>query len=810
MDDLFERLQQDLPQRYLLERELARGGMGTVWLAREQHPSRMVAIKVLHPHLTANLGRKRFLREIDHTSKLTHPHIVPIFAAGEAGDLLFYVMPYVRGESLAGRLARERPLPIDESLRITREVAGALAYAHEQNVLHRDIKPGNILLHEEHAFVTDFGVSRAMRVAGTDSLTETGVAIGTPSYMSPEQAQAETDIDGRADVYALGCVLYEMLAGEPPFLGRDARTIMARQMVDPVPSLRAVRDTVSPAVEQVINTALAKTPADRFTTAKHFTKALATAQGDPPSGWTTPIPAPSPARAITKVPRWAKDAVFAAVVAVLALFAWQPWNRNSPAVQSGYLDSLAVIPLDNLTGDSQYDYLAAGITEEIYTQLSKIPALKVTYPRSAEILQSRGLLIPQIAESLRVKHVVQGSLRIERDRIRVSVHQLDAQSNATLWSETFTENMGDVFQAEENIARLASARVASTIGGPDMARPQRPLESNLGPGHEEHLLGRRWLARRTPEGLARSIAWFEEALQQDSSYARALSDLSTAHALSLTYRYELGLGGYEAARLAVSLADRAIEVDPNLAAAYAARGYVRAISNAPIADVASDFQRARELQPNAPSVPRWSARVLAMTGQLDSALAETRRAADLDPYSAFPRIAVALWSLQTGQYRLSIAEAERAVALEPDLMLPRAIQARALLLTGQGQQCVEMDLGPHAAIHAMCLRQLGRAEEATALVDSVAAEIGSSSRRDTVFTDVTRVEDLASYYAYAGDVGETLLWMERAYELSPSGVETWVLESALFDPVRDDPQFVAALNRMRDGIWNRVTAATRR
>jgi serine/threonine-protein kinase len=808
MDDLQERLQENLPQRYLLERELARGGMGTVWLAREQHPNRMVAIKVLHPHLTANLTRKRFLREIDHTSKLTHPHIVPVFAAGEAGDLLFYVMPYVRGESLAGRLVRERPLPIDQALRIAREVASALAYAHEQGVLHRDIKPGNILLHDEHAFVTDFGVSRAMTVAGTDSLTETGIAIGTPSYMSPEQAQAEVEIDGRADIYALGCVLYEMLAGEPPFQGRDVRTIMARQLVDPVPSLRAVRDTVPPAVEQVINVALAKTPADRFSTAKQFAQALVTAQGDPASSWTTPLPAAAQkSGGRTNVRRWAKDAVFAAIVVVLALLAWQPWRANNPAAAAGtgYRDSLAIIPLDNLTGDSQYDYLAAGITEEIYTQLSKIPDLKVTYPRSAEILQSRGLLIPQIAESLRVRHVVQGSLRLDRERVRVSVHHLNAETDATLWSETFTGDLGDVFRVEENIARLASDRVASTISGVDPPGPERRTESALGPGHEEHLLGQRWLARRTPEGLARAITWFEQALQQDSGYARALADLSTAHALSLTYRYELGLGGYEAARLALSLADRAIEADRNLAAGYAARGYIRALSNAPVADVANDFERARQLQPNAPSVPRWSARVLAMTGQLDSALAETRRAVDLDPYSAFPRIAVSLWSLQTGRYAESIEQAERAIALEPDLMLPRAIKARALLLTGQSQQCAQMDLGPHAVIRAMCLRQLGSHAEAAALVDSVKLEVGSASRRDTVFSDVTRVEDLASFYARAGDAAEALGWLERAYQLSPSGVETWVLESALFDPVRNDPQFRTGIERVRARIWRRVT-----
>jgi serine/threonine-protein kinase len=803
MEDLFDRLQQHLPQRYLLERELKRGGMGTVYLAREQHPSRLVVIKVLHPHLTAHLGRERFLREIDLTSKLTHPHIVPIFAAGEANDLLYYAMPYLRGESLADRIAREHQLPLDDALRITRDVAHALDYAHQQNVLHRDVKPGNILLHEEHALVTDFGVSRAIRVAGSDSLTETGVALGTPAYMSPEQVQASDDLDGRADVYALACVLYEMLAGEPPFQGKDARTVLARHLVDPVPSLRAARDTVSVQVEQVVNVAMAKAPVDRFPTARDFSDALLTARGEQSSGWTTPLPVAGIPEGRSHLRRWTKDAVFAVVVVVLALFAWQPWKgRVSATVGPRYVDSVAVMPFDNLTGDQRYDYLSAGITEEIFTQISQIAQLKVISPHSVEALRSKGLTTPQLAESLRVRHVIQGSLRLAGNSIRASAHHVNAESDATIWSETFTGDLTDIFAAQESIARQVSAKVASTIG--DFNLPDYESKTALGPGYEEYLVGRRWLSQRTADGIKRSINWFNEALAQNPRHAPSLADLSTAYALSLTYRYRLGADEYRLAALSLALADSAIALDPNLASAHAARGYIGALANAPTEDVAADFGRALELQPNAPTVPGWRARVLAKSGHLDSALAETQRAAALDPFSSGRHIAVAIWALQMRRYELAIAEAAAAGALEPALVLPQAVAARALLLSGDAARCLEFDLGPHAVIRAMCLRALGRAQEAKAIADSVAREVTADSLRDTLFSDVARVEDLASYHAMAGDVPFTISWVKRAYDLSPSGIDSWVLESALFDRVRDHPMFVSAVHVIRSRIWGRV------
>src|SRR5438128_9244769 len=256
--------------------------MATVYLARDLKHGRPVALKVLRPEIAAALGPERFLRELEVAAQLTHPHILPLHDSGQAAGFLYYVMPYIERESLRDRLEREGQLPLEEALRITREVASALSYAHSHDVVHRDIKPENILRSGGEAVVADFGIARAIVAAGPEKLTDTGLAVGTPGYMSPEQATAHVQIDGRADTYALGCVLYEMLAGHPPFLGTTAQEVLARHTLDPVPPLRTIRREVPPALEHAVLKALAKLPADRFATAAAFSDAL-TQAGAPPS-----------------------------------------------------------------------------------------------------------------------------------------------------------------------------------------------------------------------------------------------------------------------------------------------------------------------------------------------------------------------------------------------------------------------------------------------------------------------------------------------------------------------------------------------
>ena len=269
-----DRLKAALADRYRLERELGAGGMAVVYLATDLKHDRLVAVKVLKPEITSLIGTDRFLREIRITARLTHPHILPLLDSGGADGFLYYVTPYIEGESLRERLQRENQFSLDDALRLAREAAGALDYAHRNGVIHRDIKPENILLSEGKAIVADFGIARALSTSDAPRLTETGLALGTPAYMSPEQVAGEKTVDGRSDIYSLGCVLYEMIVGEPPHTGPTAQAVMARRMIDAVPKIRPVRDTVSESLERAIHRALARVPADRFSTAAEFGAAL--------------------------------------------------------------------------------------------------------------------------------------------------------------------------------------------------------------------------------------------------------------------------------------------------------------------------------------------------------------------------------------------------------------------------------------------------------------------------------------------------------------------------------------------------------
>ncbi len=804
MTDFITQLQQGLPERYTVERELRRGGMGNVVLARERHPNRQVAIKVLDPSITARLGRERFLREIDLASSLTHPHIVPIFAAGEAAGLLYYVMPYVSGETLRERISQIGRLPVEEAIGIAYEVADALDYAHQRNVVHRDIKPENILIQGSHVLVTDFGVARAISEAGSEPITLPGVALGTPAYMSPEQVTADGGIDGRADVYALGCVLFEMLAGQPPFTGKDARTILTRQVMDPIPLIQTSREDVPDDLAAIVTAALAKAPADRISSANDLTQSLAVVRAATTSGFSTPPPAtlsrdhPAATRSLKSV---------AAIVAVLILVTmlWRPWKDRAAtlaAANTVYLDSVAVMLFDNLTADAQYDRLSIGVTDEIIRRLSRIPPLKVISRYSVEALETDKLTTPQIADSLGVRHVIRGTLQLVRDSIRVTAQYIDASTDQVVWAETTTGNSADPFEIQETIASNIGARLTTLMGLSDL--PDTPGGVHHGPGYDEYLVGSHWKNRRTPEGLRRALTAYTNAIGLDSAYALAYADLSTVYALSLTYRYDIGLDGYRAAGMALARAEHAVELDPNLANAYVARGYIRAISNAPTEIVAADFERARELAPNSPSVPSWSARVFGRQGQLDAALRESLRAVDLDPRSASRHVGSALWALRVGKYDLAVSEARKATRFEPGLMLSRALEARGLLLGGNFAECVTIELGPNSVIRATCLRAMGSIDEAETLVDSVMTDLSAGSQHDTVFTDVPRTEDLAVYYAMAGNVDSSLMWIERSYKLSPSGIEIMVLGSALFDRVRDDPRFVRNVERIRGQIWSRV------
>ena len=488
--------------------------MAIVYLAQDLKHRRQVAIKVLRPELAAALGRERFLREVTNTANLRHPHILPLFDSGEAGELLFYVMPFVEGESVRDRLAREKQLPVDDALRIARDVADALHYAHTHGVIHRDIKPANILLDNGHAVVADFGIARAITAAaGSEALTETGLGMGTPLYMSPEQGAGE-NMDGRSDQYALGCVLYEMLAGEPPFTGRTAQAIMARRLTDPVPPLRTVRESVPIHVEQVINRALSKSPADRFATAKQFAEALAE-PGAPVAPGPGPRPGPRPGR------RWAWIAAAAGVLAVLLGVALVRFRRSS----SPRLDPslMAVFPFRLIATDSSYNALREGMVDFLEVKFSGAGGARVVPARTA-LAAWRRAVRPQgedlteeeargVARRLGAGGVVLGTIVATPGRLVLNGSLLDAEAGRVR-AEAKVEGTPDSLHSL--VDRFAAQLVARSAG--ERADRLASLTSTSLPALYAYLAGK--AAHRAGQ-YDTAVRHFGQALELDSTFALA-------------------------------------------------------------------------------------------------------------------------------------------------------------------------------------------------------------------------------------------------------------------------------------------------
>ena len=452
MVDQLAQLQDALSGRYTVVRELGRGGMATVYLARDERHDRLIALKVVRPDLAAALGHERFLREIAIAAGLTHPHILPLHDSGEAGGSLYYVMPYIEGETLRQRLTRERQLPVADALEITRQVADALAYAHSHNIVHRDIKPENILLQSGQAFVADFGIARAISVARGDTISEPGLAVGTPSYMSPEQAEGSTEVDGRADLYSLGCVLYEMLAGEPPYTGATAHAIIARQQGETPRSLRVVRPTIPAAVEEAVRTALEKVPADRFPTVTQFIDALSRPDADRPR---------RPRKA------WQYRVIAGGLAVAVTGASWLLWQRLAPNRTAGMglnLTHIAVLYFDDRSEAGRLRHVAGGLTEDLIDELSKVPTLHVISPNGVRPYVNRHIPPDSLGRLLQVGTLVGGSLESSAAGLRLTVRLIDAATGVQLESRTLERPMGDLFSLQRDLAEEVSRFLREHLG----------------------------------------------------------------------------------------------------------------------------------------------------------------------------------------------------------------------------------------------------------------------------------------------------------------------------------------------------------
>ena len=777
--DLLEHLQSALGERYRIERELGRGGMATVYLAEDLKHGRRVALKVLRPELSPALGADRFHREIAIASRLQHPHILTLHDSGEAAGLLYYAMPYVEGESLRSRLTREVQLDATVAVGIAGDVADALTCAHAAGVLHRDIKPENILLTGGHAVVADFGIARALDAVGADRLTETGLALGTPHYMSPEQAAGARVLDVRSDLYALGCVIYEMLAGEPPFSGPTAQAIMARHAMDPVPPLRTVRATVSPALEAAVGKALAKVPADRFATAAEFKAALDHA-----------VREPGVAR-----PRLARRRLAAGLLAgalglgiAIGALAGFPVPRFGRPVGEGSIQSLAVEPFENLTGDSGQVYLAKGITDQLETELAQIGSLRVIG------LDEAGGTTDAIeaAKRLRLEAILSGSLQRAGSNIRISARLKSTETGQALWARSFDGDLTTILQLQADVARAVAERIRVSLTPGERSRiaGSRPQVSPA--AYESYVRGAYFLDKGTEASFQIAIGHFAKAIDADPTFAAAYADMAESYA---NLGYFGGLAPEIAFPQARAAASKALALDSTLTNAHRASAYQLSVGEWNFAEADRAYARAVALDSTNARSHWMRGMYLTAMNRSGEAIASVERAQQLDPLSLMIQSASARSYYNARRYQEAIDQARVALDLDSTHARARFWIGMAEEQLGRSDEAIRelkatiQHGGPTSAYLAALghvYATSGHRREALRLLDDL--ETRSKTRYISPL-------DIATVRLGLGDTDSALALLSRAVGVHDGGL-VFLAVDPRYEPVHRDPRFQCLLRRI--------------
>ena len=747
-----ELLNNVIADRYRVSHEIGRGGMATVYRAHDVKHDRDVALKVLSSELHAPLGVERFLREIAFTAHLDHPHILPLLDSGESGGRLYYVMPLVEGESLRDRLKREKQLPIEEALQITREIASALTHAHGHGVLHRDIKPENIMLSGGHARVADFGIGRAMSTTVADNLTVTGLAVGTPTYMSPEQASGASDVDARSDVYSLACVLYEMLVGQPPYMASSTAALLARKSLEPMPPLRATRDSIPREVERAIAKALAPVPDDRFASARDFVEALGGR-----SSTTLPARARTPAWNASMI---ALLALFLlGVVAVTADVAGVR-TRVARGIATDRIATMAVMPLENLSGDAQQDFLAAGMHEALITGLGKLRGLERVTARSSVLRYQKTDKTPrQIGEELGVDALITGSVTRAGDVVRVTANLIRAQTEEPVWSHSFERELRDVLSLQNEIVAAIAREVQLQLSPTEQAGLARARQVNPA-AYQSYLKGWFQMGTFTPEGFENALRLHREAIAIDPNEALAYAGMADVYGLLEIFRPSSSKDDAERSKAA---ALRAIELDPTLAQAHVALGNLKIGKEWDYPGAEASYKRALELNPNLADAHINYAIYQGIFGDQAAAIAEYKRGIELDPFSPLYTAWLAGTYWEFSRPDDAIREAQKALVLQPDFPVALFVLGLSYADKGRFDDAIAthqraLNLYPRfgyswtlAAIYALA----GRTADARKIMAQL--EAGKHA-------DVAHPWFVAAAYTAMGELERALDWLEKAYE----------------------------------------------
>jgi serine/threonine-protein kinase len=749
--ELTDRLSAALAARYKIERELGQGGMARVFLAHDLKYERAVAVKVLRPELAAEVGPARFLREIQIAARLHHPHILPLYDSDQVGDLVYYVMPWIKGETLRDRLARERQLPVGDALQIAREVADALSYAHSCNVVHRDIKPANILLEGGHALVADFGVARA--VGAADSTT-TGTLVGTPTYMSPEQVDGSQYLDGRSDIYSLGCVLFEMLVGEPPFRGSTITAVIANRLSTPVPSPRAFRELVPEAVDAAVRKAMALLPADRFSTAAQFAAALGT-----------------PATVAIAV--GAAQAIVQEIVAANA-------------------KSVAVLPFENMSTDPENEYFSDGITDDIIAQLSKISALKVISRTSSMQYKKTTKKIAAIAQELGVGAILEGSVRKAGPRVRIVAHLVDPKTEKHLWGDTFDRQLTDIFEVQSEVAQQITGALSVALSPEEKQRVAKKATENID-AYNLYLLGRFHANKWSEADVLKGIECFEGAIAKDPSYAVAYAGLADAYELlSIGFSSKPAV---ECLAQAKTMALKALEMDDTLAEAHTSLGYARWLGDLDWSGAEREFKRALELKSSYVMAHEWYAEYLAALGRFDEAVAEIKRAQQLDPLAVPVNRAVGWVLYFARRYDEAVEELRKTLAMNPDFLGARIVLWWVYVAKGAHQEAIadirnEIERPGMRTVKKLMLGYAcaasGNREEAIGILWELEPKLSGDNRLALLSALLFTALDMKD---------RAFQELHRAFELREPGL-LFLKVAPWLDPLRSDPRYGALMEKL--------------
>jgi serine/threonine protein kinase/Tfp pilus assembly protein PilF len=753
-----------LKGRYEIQREIGQGAFATVYMARDIRHERSVALKVLNADPDSETGELRFIREIRLLASLQHPNILPLHDSGHVDALLYYVMPYVGGETLRTRMSRERQLQVDAAVSIACETADALAYAHAQGIIHRDIKPENILLSAGHAIVADFGIARAIDLAGVRQLTRTGSSSpGTPAYMSPEQLLSESDIDGRTDIYSLGCVLYEMLTGKPPFAGKDG---FVRRFTEPAPLPSSSRKDLPAWLDAVLAKALERSALDRFPSAAEFARALAmkgiSVSGDAP-------------------PSQAQNSSSAGVTQNRPLY--KSVSGAPATVRETQQASIAVMPFANMSADPANEYFSDGITEEILNALASLPTLKVASRTSAFALKGKSLSIAEIGQQLNVKTVLEGSVRRMGQRVRITAQLINTADGYHLWSERYDREVEDVFAIQDEIARTIVERLKVKLtSAQDEALGRRHTENIE--AYELYLRGRHCSYRWNISGMMqKALEYFEAALAKDPEYALAYHGLADVYSILGLYAFQppaVVKKAMAAATRAVELAPElsetrtslgfvqlldwdwpgakstllnAIALNPRYAQAHTMYAWLLSVMDKP-AEAAESVRIGQELDPFLPATNGVAALVAYHGRRYDEAIKESERALERDRTSALSLLCISTAYAMKGAYKEAIIHAERGVGLSPGVNFLRGI------------------LG---AVYAMA--------NETAAARQVLDDLLERSRRMYVGPTV-----ISWIYSHLGERDRAFEWLQKAYDERDCTLG-FGLRAPMYDVIRDDERY---------------------